>query len=224
VLNAATMLVGGVSPFLDGSVAPGEVVSLFGNGFGLQPSVNFNGAIAPLLYTSNCQINAVVPFGVTPGQPASVSVQSGLQTIGPVSVPVVATAPGLFTIDESGIGQAAIVNQDGTINAASNPATRGSIVSIYMTGTGALAPAIPDGSFGPLTPPFPRPIQNVTALIGSVNAPVVFVGQAPTLIAGVTQVNVTVPQSAPTGSQVPVTINVGGYLSQANQSVVMAVN
>ena len=219
VLNAATLRPGGTPPYPDGSVAPGELIALFANGLGTQPVVTFNGITAPLLYSSNCQINAVVPFGVGGQTSASVIVQSAGQTIGPIELPVAPAVPGIFTINESGSGQAAIVNQDGTVNSASNPAPRGSAVSIYMTGTGALLPAIPDGSFGPSSPPFPEVTQNVIVSIGSdgasLNANVLYSGQAPTLIAGVTQLNVAIPQNAPVGTSVPIAVNIGPYLSQS---------
>jgi uncharacterized protein (TIGR03437 family) len=109
------------------------------------------------------------------------------------------------------------------LNSPSNPAARGSIVSVYMTGAGALNPFISDGSLGPLTPPFPAPLATVSATIGSMDAPILFAGQAPGLIAGATQVNVQVPQNAPVGAAIPITIYVAGYTSQLTQSVTMAV-
>jgi hypothetical protein len=42
--------------------------------------------------------------------------------------------------------QACVANQDGTVNSSSNPAKRGSIISIYGTGQGYIANAPPDGS------------------------------------------------------------------------------
>jgi uncharacterized protein (TIGR03437 family) len=90
---------------------------------------------------------------------------------------------------------------------------------VYLTGVGALTPAIADGSIGLLIPPFPAPIQSISANIGGassilVTAPVLFTGQAPGLIAGVTQVNVRIPQNAPTGASVPITITAGEFPSQ----------
>jgi uncharacterized protein (TIGR03437 family) len=206
-----------------GAVAPGEIVTLFGNGFGSQPSVNFDIYPAPILSASDCQINAVVPFSVNPGTPlftgpfstssTFVSVVSGGETIGPMELPVDDAAPGIFTVTGTGTGQAAVINQDGTLNSASNPAPRGSIIAIYTTGTGALSPQIPDGSLGPSTPPFPAPVLNISAQIGQSTAQVVFAGQAPALIAGLTQVNVQIPPDAPMGPSVPITIEAGGYLS-----------
>ncbi len=218
VVNAASFAGGYEFPYT-GALAPGELVAIFGNGFGSNPSVNFSGTPAPILYASNCQINAVVPFSLAPGTPTetgpfstsstAVTVVSDSQTIGPMQLPVVAAVPGIFTLTGTGTGQAAVINQDGAINSASNPAPPGSIIAVYMTGTGQLSPAIADGSYGPSMAPFPTPVQSITSSLGSV----VFAGQAPTLIAGVTQVNVQIPANAQAGASVPITIEAGGYSS-----------
>jgi uncharacterized protein (TIGR03437 family) len=229
VVNAASLAPGYASAFASGrgAIAPGEIVTLFGYNFGASKfgslEVNFGQFPATVLYASNCQINAVVPFGVSPGLAIPVTVQSGAQTLGPVKLPVVIAAPGIFTVNGSGSGQAAILNQDSTVNSSSNPAARGSIVSVFMTGTGALKPSIPDGSIGPLSPPFPAPVAGIGVTIGSVDATVTFASQAPGLIAGATQVNVQVPQNAPTGSAIPITIYAAGYASQVGQLITMAV-
>jgi len=226
IVNAASFSPGYASSFPNGAVAPGEIVSIFGAGFGYSPTVTFGQTAAPVLSASGCQINAVVPFEAPVGQSTLVTVQFAEQVIGPVKLPVVAAAPGLFTITESGTGQGAILNQDNSVNSASNPAARGSIVAIYLTGTGELAPPITDGALGPLTPPFPAPEAAIGATIGGVPATVVFAGQAPGLIAGATQVNVQVPD-APTGV-VPITLEAAGYYaggsaSQVYQSVTIAI-
>jgi uncharacterized protein (TIGR03437 family) len=210
VLNAASLLPGYGSsfPWGAGAIAPGELVTLFGNGFGSSPTVTFGTSPAPVIYASDCQINAVVPFEVPPGGPVPVTVQFDTETLGPVKLPVVTAQPGIF----------AILNQDNTVNSSSNPAPPGSIVSVFMTGTGSLTPPLADGSLGPLTSPFPAPAAGVSVTIDSVNASVVFVGQAPGLIAGVTQVNVQIAPNTPIGT-VPVTIYAAYYASQPGFTV-----
>ncbi|MGI8990703.1 MAG: SBBP repeat-containing protein [Bryobacteraceae bacterium] len=215
-------IVNAASNSLAGNIAPGEIVMFFGNGFGSQPSVLFDGIQAPIIYASNCQINAVVPFAVTGQTTTFVDVEAG-ETIGLLKLPVAIAAPGIFTSDGTGRGQAAAVNQDGTPNSPSNPAQLGSIISLYMTGTGILNPFLSEGSLGPLSPPFPIPIAGVGARIGTSIASVLFAGQAPGLIAGVTQVNIQIPQNTAIGDSVPVTVYVGNYVSQFAPSVVIAV-
>ena len=220
VLNAASLLPGYGTFYPNGAVAPGEIVTLFGNDFGsAKPAVNFGQYPATVLYSSNCQINAVVPFEVIPSLSTFATVQSGEQTLGPIKLPVVAVSPGVFTVNGSGSGQGAILNQDSSVNSPSNPAAPGSVVSVYMTGTGALNPSLADGSLGPSTPPFPTPAAGVSATIGGVDATVLFAGQAPGLVAGATQVNIQIPPSAPVGAAVPIYVYVGGYRSGSTVAV-----
>ena len=115
----------------------GEIVTLYGFNFGTSaPSVVFNGSPATVLASSNCQITAVVPFELDRQGTAEalVSVFVGRQSLGPIKLPVVASVPGIFTADGIGSGQAAILNQDGSVNSLSNPAAVGSIISVFITG------------------------------------------------------------------------------------------
>jgi uncharacterized protein (TIGR03437 family) len=109
------------------------------------------------------------------------------------------------------------------VNSPSNPAARGSIVSVYMTGVGALNPFIADGALGPPIPPFPEPTAAIGVTIGQVDASITFAGQAPGLIAGVTQLNVEIPQNAPVGAAIPIAISAAYYPSQMSPSITMAV-
>ncbi len=212
LVNAASLLEGNPSFGVQTvAIAPGEVVTLFGSGFGTQPEVSFDTVPAPILYASDTQINAVVPFEVF--DPAVLAVMSGGQTIAIAKLPLVAAVPAVFTINQSGTGQGAILNQDGSVNSPSNPAARGSVVSLWMTGAGSMNAIVLDGSIGPLNPPFPAPALGVSAWINQSQASVLFAGQAPALVAGIIQVNLQIPLAATTGSAVPIAVKVGGIVS-----------
>lgn len=208
---------------LPGPITPGEVVVLFGSGLGpaqITPyqldsnglastdlagtRVLFNGTPAPILYTWATQVAAVVPFA-TSGTNVQLFVQYQGQTSPPATVPLAPTAPGLFTINASGQGQASAVNQDGTLNSASKPAPAGSVISLFATGTGQTSSAFP-----------------ITAMIGGKTATVQSIGGATGSPVGVTQINVTVPSGVPAGAAVPVSVQVGGVESQTG--VVIAVS
>jgi len=118
---------------LPGAVAPGELVVLYGAGLGGVRTVLFNGVAGPLLYAAPGQVGAVVPYAVGAGSVQAV-VQSAGAASAPVAVALTPTAPGLFTADGSGLGQAAAVNQDGTRNGTAAPAAAGSVLSLYATG------------------------------------------------------------------------------------------
>jgi uncharacterized protein (TIGR03437 family) len=83
-------------------------------------------------------------------------------------------------------------------------------------------PPIEDGTVGPLKPPFPRPTLGVSALVNYTAAPIVFVGQAPGLVAGAVQVNVQIPASTKTGDA-SLIVHVGNYSTQLGGTTTIAV-
>jgi uncharacterized protein (TIGR03437 family) len=70
-----------------------------------------------------------------------------------------------------------------------------------------------------LSTPFPKPVLPVTVNIGGVPATVQYYGAAPGELAGVMQLNVEIPASAPTGTAVPVSVTVGTIQSPANATI-----
>jgi len=224
---------------LSGPTAPGEIVVLFGSGLGpaqltsahagshglydaqlAGTSVQFNGISAPMIYTSSTQVAAIVPYEVT-GNNAQVTVTYQGQTSAPMTAAVAASAPGLFTLGWTGQGQAAAVNQDGSINTSSAPAPVGSIISLYATGEGQTSPAGVDGK--PATAPLPTPILPVNVTIGGVTVDnLQYVGGAPGEVAGLLQINVQIPVGITAGSAVPVLIRVGNAGSQAGVTIAVS--
>jgi uncharacterized protein (TIGR03437 family) len=155
-------------------VAPGEIVSIMGTGLGPPQGsafrldaqgrvptltggtrVLFNGVPAPVLYAQDGQVNAIVPFGISPGSSLAVQVEYQGQPVTPLTVPVYGAQPGVFTADGSGSGLAVAVNQDGTLNSEANPAPAGSIVSLFVNGLGATSPASVEGALAASTAPQP---------------------------------------------------------------------
>ncbi len=216
--------------YTSNSVSPGEVVAIFGTNLG--PSqltywevdandrlattiagtqVLFDGIHAPLLYTSSNQVGAIVPFGLSKSTTkVQVLYQGALSSS--VSMPVVPATPFLFSLDGTGVGPGATVNQDDSLNSADNPASRGSIVILYGTGGGNTTPSATDGQL--LTaPPYPALALPVTVQIGKQAAQVLYAGVAPGAVPGILQLNVLVPETAPVGPNVPVTFTVGSYSS-----------
>ena len=107
-----------------------------------------------------------------------------------------------------GSGQAAALNGDGSFNSPQNPAARGSAVVLFGTGGGTLDQAFPDGKLTGRQ--LMRVPGNVSATIGGRPAAVEYAGSAPGLVNGALQFNLRVPADAPSGSAVPVVINVNG--------------
>jgi uncharacterized protein (TIGR03437 family) len=141
-----------------------------------------------------------------------------IETNGSVALPgfsqaVSASAPGIFTLDGSGYGQAAALNQDGTINSAANPAAQGSIVSFFVTGVGSMRPLPVDGSVP--RAPLAVPVLPLSMAIGF--APVLdfqYAGDAPGLVAGAVQINAVIPKLYQAGVQT-VSLAAGGVAAQS---------
>ncbi len=219
---------------LAGPVAPGEAVTIFGSGLGpdqltlsqlnasyITPSqlagttVYFNGVPAPILYTWSSQVGVVVPYELTPGS-ASVSVQYGGQISLQLPVTVAATAPGLYTADYSGKGQAIGVNQTGEPNGVASPVPQGQVITLYATGAGLVSPSVPDGQAN--SAGYAHPLLPVTASIGGQSALVQYAGGDNGLLAGTIRVDVRVPTGI-TGSAIPVTLQIGGVSSQPGVTI-----
>jgi uncharacterized protein (TIGR03437 family) len=136
---------------------------------------------------------------------------------GTLTVPVAASAPGVFTADSSGQGQAAALNQDTTPNSATTPAKIGDVITLFATGEGQTSPPGVDGK--PATGTLPQPVLPVTVTIGGQTAHVAYAGGAPNEVAGVMQLNVQVPSGIQTGDAVPVILWVGYAASQSGVTV-----
>ncbi len=213
-----------------GPVSPGELVALFGTNLGATSvtslkvggsglvdttlagtRVLFDGVAAPLLYASANQVGAIVPYGVAAKQTTRVQVEyQGVQSLG-VDLHVTDTSPGIFTANQQGTGQGAILNQNFSPNGASNPADKNSVVAIYATGEGQTSPPGVDGNITGTV--LRKPVATVTATIGGQAADVLYAGAAPGIVAGVIQVNVRVPTNITGGNSVPVVLKVGNASS-----------
>jgi uncharacterized protein (TIGR03437 family) len=224
---------------LTGAIAPGEIVVLYGSNMGPPSLVQFrlnslglvgpnlagtqaffNGVAAPILYTSAGQVAAIVPYLVS--LPWEVTVAYLGQLSQPVPVPLTFTAPALITADATGSGQAAAVNQNGSLNSAKNPIPLGGVIVLYATGEGLTFPPGIDGK--PAAPPLPVPAITVTATIGGQPAVVQYAGGAPGFVAGLMQVNVVVPTNITVGPAVPVILMQRPAQSQSGVTIAVAAN
>lgn len=221
---------------LSGAIAPGELITILGANLG-PPSessgivdgafltstvddteVMIGGVPAPLLYVSSNQINAIVPFGIA-GLTEDVQVLYQGQVTATTTVPVQTDSPAIFSMNSSGGGQGAILNQDGSVNSASNPAAPGSVVVLFANGAGQTTPSSEDGLVS--TPPYAIPNLPVTVTIDGQPAQVIYAGYAFGLVAGVLQINVVVPSAAVSSNSAQVVMTVGG--TSGPSAVTMAV-
>lgn len=220
-----------------GAVTPGKIVVLYGSRIGpasltqstpagggkisntlADTQVLFDGVAAPLLYASSGQVAAIVPYAVDGQSGTQMQVKTGGLASDPIALPVTQAAPSIFSVNLSGAGPAAVLNEDGvTVNSASTPAAKGSIISIYATGEGQTAPGGVDGLIAG-SAPLPKPKLPVTARIDGQSAEVLYAGAAPGQVAGLLQVNLRIPAGVSSGT-VPIEIQVGDAKSQAGMTI-----
>jgi uncharacterized protein (TIGR03437 family) len=182
--------------------------------------VLFDGVPAPILYAYAAQVGVVVPYSVAGKKKVTVQlVYKGEETF-PIEFNVGDAAPGIFTMDSSGQGQAAMLNQDGTLNGSENPAAKGSVVVFYATGGGQTDPPGVDGEL--TKDVLARPRLRVGVWIQGQEAEVLYAGTAPGIVSGVMQVNVRLPMGIPSGNAVSVAMMVGNW-GPSPEGVTMAV-
>ncbi len=228
IVNAAS--------YAPGVIAPGTILSIFGENLGpaVPPVIEIdaydhfpvtaggvvvrNGPPFALLAVLPNQVNTVVSPNLNPrsleGEIGfllgnSLNVVSGLRGAD--------VQPGVFSLDASGRGQAAALNQDSSINGPTNPARRGQLLVVYGTGFGKL-----DQSYAPqslVVLPLPRPLASVGASLGGASAEVLYAGGSPGATVGLTQVNLRVPADGPTGGAVPLILIADGVPSQQGITV-----
>jgi uncharacterized protein (TIGR03437 family) len=197
------------------SFAPGAVLSVFGSELSsaIQSAssvplpfstsgvaVLVNGIAAPLYYISPGQLNVQIPYETAAGSTAVLSVNNNGH-VTTQSFQVAAAAPGIFTTSAGALVPTA-------------SAARGQEIEFYVTGVGAVLPAIPDGAAPAASTALadlPTPAQPTTVKIDGITASIDFIG-IPEGLVGVTQINVQVPNGIPTGVQ-SVVVTVDGVAS-----------
>jgi uncharacterized protein (TIGR03437 family) len=200
--------------YVANTVAPGEMVSI--QGYGMGPSsglvssqvmelsgvtVYFNDLSAPITYAQANQINVQAPWEIAGQTTAQLRVVFNGVQAGSAVVPVAASAPGVFFIN----------NSDGSRNSPSNPAHAGDYVAVYGTGGGETSPAGVTGGSWPLSP-LSSLTQPVAVAIGGEAAAVLYAGSAPTRNSGYFQINVRVPSDLTSAAQA-LCVTVGGVTS-----------
>ncbi len=228
--------VGNAASYVGGSVAPGEILVVTGAGIGptnlttavlsspttlsnilAETRFLFDGVPGAMIYASAVQSAVVAPYAITGRASTQVVAEYRGVRSAAVTLPVVASKPGLFSANSSGRGLGAIQNQDLSYNNAANPAAKGTIVVLYGTGEGQTNPAGVDGQLA-LTV-FPKPVLPVFVSFGGRRVDSLeYWGALPGVVAGVLQINVRLPEDSPSGD-VPVTVTVGTATSQSGLTV-----
>jgi uncharacterized protein (TIGR03437 family) len=209
--------------FAAGSLAPGEIATIFGSNVTsstgikftsslplpkefLNVSVMINGSAAPLFAVDNVhgqqQINFQVPWEVASGSTATVVIANNGATSSPMFAPVLAAQPGIFAYSSAGQNFGAILHSNFQLADTAHPAKGGETVLIYCTGLGAVSSPPGDGAAGSGQ----ATKSTASIMIGGMKAPVSFSGLAPGFV-GLYQVNAEVPMGLGPGNQ-PVVITI----------------
>lgn len=157
-----------------------------------------NGIAAPVYYADSAQINAQVPWEVAGASTLTVQVIYGGTASNSQTVPLAATAPGIFLVVHAA---------DYSLITSINPAIPGEYLVIFCTGLGEVTNTPPTGAAAPILP-LSSTTVTPRVTIGGASAFVFFSGLAPGL-AGLYQVNVQVPVLSPASDPVPVILTDG---------------
>jgi uncharacterized protein (TIGR03437 family) len=228
--------------------APGELVNIYGNfpvSTQVAPSLPFsttlngvqvlvNGQAAPVYLVSKNQISALIPYEVAGEYFATFQVTVNGSMSNSVTVYVDNTAPGIYTLTQDGMGEAAILHADGAGVSDSNPAKPGETVIMFMDGLGPVTPQVADGTAAPSSPiskSLEAPNTQLAVFLDDgqdfPEATVSFAGLAPGF-AGLYQVNFALPSTGLDNGDVFVafatieaenemaTISVSGYSSSGD--------
>jgi trimeric autotransporter adhesin len=173
---------------------------------------------AYILFATQSQINCLVPAGVTASgiTGLKVSVTYNAVESAKYSANVGTADPGLFTVASSGVGQAAVLLADGSVNSATNKVAKGATISFYLTGLGAPnSTATNVTATGAAT--YPAGCISTSAYMGTMNAAPISASPAWTSIDGavLAAANITAGHFAPcfltSGTGViPVTAQIDG--------------
>jgi uncharacterized protein (TIGR03437 family) len=211
VTNAASF-----APFT-ASVAPGELVNIYGANFGSETSivpggipfpttlggvqVFMNERLAPLYFVTPGQLAVIVPYA-TIEPTVRIRVELNGVRSNEVTSFVSKVSLGVFALGRNGIGPGAVTHANApnyTLVSPSAPAHVGEVVQVFMTGLGPVSPKVPDGGIGGAGPlNYMSPTENLQTLVDGEYAEVTFAGLAP-FLAGLYQVNVKIPPGVRSG-------------------------
>jgi len=194
------------------SIAPGELLSLFGEFSSGSPAtplpgpaptsldgvtIHVNGVASPLLYVSGQQINFQAPFGIAGGAQASIKFASTLSHLSDsLTLPIVATNPAAFLNTETPSNALATCT-------TTDPASVNGLFPLAFNPDGSLNTCLNPAPAGSIVMLFlnglgvtSRPVVTAT---GTTAARVISVSALPDAISGIWRVNIQISPDAPAG-------------------------
>jgi len=192
----AAGFVNSANPTSHSPLAPGSIASLYGTNLS-GATISIANMPATLFSVAPLQVNFQVPeIAVTKPTQFPLRVTQG-ENFTTITVTLTPYAPGIFTTNGGGTGQAAaLIANTASVAAASSPAKKGDFIMLYCTGLGNAT------------------TTTTTLTLGGVQIPTTYVGPAPGF-AGLNQVNFQIPTTAPSGGAISLSLSVGGATSNA---------
>ncbi len=151
------------NPLVGAALGPGTVLQIYGANMSASPvmaatlplattlggtSVTIGGILAPLYYVSANQIDAQLPYELTPGNSYQVIVTSNGAVSMPDAIQVTTATPGVAAFTT---GQIVAQHPDYTLVTETSPASPGEYLVIYLSGLGLTNHTVADGSPAPDT-------------------------------------------------------------------------
>ncbi len=219
ILNAASL-----SGDPSNIAAPGSLITILGKNLATETAtpttsprpLTLNGTLvqigslfAPLTFISPTQINAQIPFEITPETTQAVVVWQDGHPSNQVSLRVKTTAPGIFTVAQNGAGPARVLHADGSAVSNDSPASPGEEVLIFTTGLGVtlssagVAP-LKSGELGNGQPTLAVPTVNIGGVSATVISSVAGIG-----VVGQYVIRVVVPAAGTAGAKALVVSSAG---------------
>jgi len=198
------------NPEVGAGLGPGNIVQIYGTGLAgvantpamlpLPTQVNgtsviIGGETAPLFYVSPGQINAQIPFDLTPGNQYQVLVSANGALTAPQPIQLTTAVPAILQFNS---GDAVAQFSDGTLVSDTSPAAPGDFLTIYLSGLGATDIQVPAGSPSP-SGTLANVLDTPVLTLNGVTVPVLFAGLTPGLV-GLYQIDFQVPQPLADGS------------------------
>ncbi|MCZ6750410.1 MAG: IPT/TIG domain-containing protein [Acidobacteria bacterium] len=215
-VNGASFVSGGAP------LAAGSIVSLFGSRLFpaiasasvsplprefLNTSVLAGGVMAPLFFVAPNQVNVQLPEEVAGLGSVALTVVSRGISGNTIVFPLSPQSPGIFSVDSSGTGPGAVLNQDGSLNGPDNPERISNVLQVFSTGLGSSDPPVGTGLAAPRDP-LSESVTPPSATIDGLPATVSFSGRSPDFV-GLDQVNLVIPEGVTTGEPVPLVLTGG---------------
>jgi uncharacterized protein (TIGR03437 family) len=174
-------------------------------GTSITVTVNGTTVAAPMIYTLQSQVAAVLP-STTPVGTGTLNLTFNGAT-GSTPITVVASNFGLSTVNQSGGGAAVVTRPDYSLIANANSAKTGDVLVLWGTGLG---PITGSDAVIPTEVDLGTPIQ---VFVGGVQATVLYRGRSAS--PGLDQINITVPQGASSGCSVSLVVQTGSLVSNS---------